>query len=60
MKEITNPKEIEQMKEDLFDLRIDEQKHKKDYAYLDDRSIEICDDCKSHINSHGHCPRCDY
>lgn len=61
MKEVTNPKEIQQMKDDLFDMRINEQKQKGDYAdRLDDGSLECCSDCGTPLNSHDHCPRCDY
>ena len=42
------------------DARLKEQKDKKDYAYEENGAIEKCDDCGSCINSHGHCPRCDY
>ena len=38
-----------------------EQKQKGDYAdRLDDGSLECCDDCGTPLNSHDHCPRCDY
>ena len=61
MKEVTDPREIEQMKQDLFDLRIYEQEQKGDYAHrLDDGSLEVCGNCGTPINSHDHCPRCDY
>lgn len=61
MREVTDPREIEEMKQDLFDLRISEQKNKGDYAdRLDDGSLERCVDCGTPINSHDHCPRCDY
>ena len=51
-------REIE--KEQLRDIRLKEQKDNKDYSYEENGGIEICDNCKSYINSHGHCPRCDY
>ena len=47
-------------KEQLKDARLKKQKDNKDYSYEEGGKIEICDDCKSYINSHGHCPRCDY
>ncbi len=47
-------------KERLKDSRLKEQKDKKDYSYEHDGRIETCDDCRTPINSHGHCPRCDY
>jgi len=60
-KEVTDPREIEQIKQDLFDLRISEQEQIGDYAdRLDDGSFEKCNDCGTPINSHDHCPRCDY
>ena len=46
--------------EELFENRINEQKDKKDYDYLKDGQIEKCDNCGNFINSHGHCPKCDY
>jgi len=60
MKEVTNPTEIEQIKQQLFDQRIYEQKNKKDYDYDENGDIERCSDCGSYINSHGHCPKCEY
>ena len=59
-KEITDSRYIEQMKQDLFDIRINDQKQKGDYAdRLDDKNFEVCSDCGTPINSHNHCPRCD-
>ena len=46
--------------EELLERSFEEQKAKKDYSYQDDGSIEKCDKCGSFINSHDHCPRCDY
>ena len=61
MKVITDQREIEQIKQDLFDMRIEEQVREGDYAdRLEDGSLERCGDCGSYINSHDHCPRCDY
>ena len=60
MKEITDPIEIERMRQDLFGARSSEQKQKKDYAYLEDGSIETCGNCGTPLNSHDHCPLCDY
>lgn len=51
---------METEKEQLKDNRLREQKDKKDYSYENDVRIESCDDCRTPINSHGHCPRCDY
>jgi len=51
-------KEIE--KEQLKNNRIQEQKDNKDYSYDEVNKLEICNKCKSYINSHGHCPLCDY
>lgn len=53
MREVTDPREIEEMKQ--------EQKNKGDYAdRLNYGSLEKCGDCGTPINSHDHCPRCDY
>ena len=60
MKELTNPFEIEQYKEELRENRLNEQKDNEDYSYYSDGNIEVCDLCKTPINSHGHCPTCDY
>ena len=40
--------------------QLKEQKSKSDYSYKEDGKIEECDDCRTPINSHGHCLRCDY
>jgi len=45
--------------EKIKDIRLNEQRDNEDYSYLEDE-IEKCDKCKSFINSHGHCPLCDY
>ena len=50
----------ENEKGQLKDVRLKEQQDKQDYSFEEDGSIEICDNCKSSINSHGHCPLCDY
>ena len=61
MRELTDPREIEQHKNELFDMRISEQKKNGDYAdRLDDGILECCRDCGTPLNSHDHCPRCDY
>lgn len=60
MKEFTNPFEIECCRQELLDQRQKKQKENNDYDYLEDGSPEKCDDCGSYINSHGHCPKCDY
>lgn len=59
MKDLTNIFEIEKYKEELKEHRLKEQKDKNDYAYLEDGSIEKCI-CGMPLNSHDHCPRCDY
>ena len=46
--------------EQVTEARLNEQRQKKDYDYLENGEIEKCDDCGSYINSHGHCPKCDY
>lgn len=43
-------------KEEHVANRIAQQKLNNDY----DDDMEQCDDCGSYLNSHGHCPRCDY
>jgi len=53
------PKE-EKWIEELRQNRLNEQSHNNDYSYKQNGSIEKCDDCGSLINSHGHCPTCDY
>lgn len=62
MKTITDEKMIEKLQwdEECRDSRIKEQKENKDYSYCDDGRPEKCSDCGSYINSHDHCPRCDY
>ena len=60
MKELIDRNEIEQHKQELLDQRKVEQKQSEDYSYEVDGRPEICDICRSYINSHGHCPRCDY
>jgi len=51
---------IEIEKEKLKDNRLKQQKQNNDYAYELNGQIEKCNDCGSEINSHDHCPRCDY
>ncbi len=53
-------REHEQHEEALREQRHNEQKSKKDYSYEESGKIEICDNCKSNINSHGHCQLCEY
>lgn len=52
-------KEIEE--QELIRLRIEHQRNSSDYDY-DEESGKAgrCGDCNSWLNSHGHCPRCDY
>ncbi len=47
-------------KEELRQERIARQKQKGDYSYYDEVEIERCEDCGAPLNSHGHCPHCDY
>ena len=50
----------ERDKQELRNFRFTEQKRENDYSYEEKGNIELCGDCRSPINSHGHCPRCDY
>lgn len=50
----------EDFRNQLRENRLKEQNDKKDYSYKHDGGIETCDDCRTPINSHGHCPTCDY
>ena len=59
MRELTDPMEIEQHKEELLNARTSEQKQNADYDYDAEGNIEYCE-CGRALNSHGHCPRCDY
>lgn len=58
MENIT-PEEFEE-RESRMNARLNEQRVNNDYDYLDNGDIERCDDCGAPINSHGHCPNCDY
>jgi rubrerythrin len=60
MREITNQRDIEKMKEDLRQIRQKEQRENDDYEYDEDGKIEICENCGTPIDSHDRCPRCDY
>jgi len=40
--------------------RLEKQISDKDYSIDDEGRPEKCDDCGANINSHGHCPNCDY
>lgn len=55
---MSNPKSKEQQdwEQGLLDNRLNEQKNNKDY----NDEMEKCSDCGSLLNSHDHCPRCDY
>jgi transcription initiation factor IIE alpha subunit len=57
---MSREKQQEDWENELFDIRAREQKASKDYAYEENGKIETCSDCGSPINSHDHCPRCDY
>jgi len=52
--------ENEQAKQKDYEHRRMEQEQNKDYSYWETGEIEKCDECGCEINSHGHCPRCDY
>ncbi len=52
--------EQEKFEEELKEERRKEQKETKDYSYDDIGKVEKCSDCNAIINSHGHCPNCDY
>lgn len=60
MREITDPQEIAEYQEELLEARKNEQEENDDYDYDEYGNMETCEDCHSLINSHGHCPRCDY
>jgi len=51
--------ETEKWNEGLLDNRTREQKDNNDFSFMEDGGIEKCE-CGREINSHGHCPRCDY
>lgn len=41
--------------------RLVEQQNQQDYLWDDfNGGFERCEDCGSKLNSHGHCPSCDY
>jgi len=40
--------------------RLYDQQESYDYSLDEDGIRERCDDCGRFINSHGHCPNCDY
>tara|TARA_R110002012_G_scaffold39003_1_gene108206 strand:- start:1263 stop:1418 length:156 start_codon:yes stop_codon:yes gene_type:complete len=50
-----NQQEFE-YKEELRQHRLREQKNNNDYS----SERELCDNCGAFINSHDHCPNCDY
>ena len=52
--------EYEKYKEELKEQRLNEQERGSDYAYLENGELERCDNCGGFINSHDHCPNCDY
>ena len=47
-------------KEESIERRMEEQKQNGDYSFGPKGNIEHCDACGNPINSHGHCPACDY
>ena len=51
--------EHELFEEALREQRYNEQKRNDDYDINEDGQIEKCE-CGQPLNSHGHCPRCDY
>lgn len=40
--------------------RLYDQQESQDYSYDEEGMAERCDDCGTRLNSHGHCPNCDY
>lgn len=50
----------ERDKQELRDFRLAEQERERDYSFEERGAFELCSDCGSRINSHGHCPLCDY
>ena len=46
--------------QELREYRLAEQKRESDYSFEENGDFELCGDCHSRINSHGHCPRCDF
>lgn len=60
MRDITDEREIEEMKEELLRQRLKEQEDNKDYEIDWEGEYEECHTCGTFINTHGHCPRCDY
>lgn len=56
-----NPNSVAPPEMQLLENRLYEQERNRDYAdKLDNGDIERCPDCGTPINSHDHCPRCDY
>lgn len=45
--------------EELIEQRTKNQKEKDDFDYDEFGNAEKCE-CGRLLNSHGHCPRCDY
>jgi len=52
--------EKEESIERSIERRMEEQKQNGDYSFGPKGNIEHCDACGNPINSHGHCPACDY
>lgn len=49
-----------QWEDDVRQSRLSAQVQKNDYEFNDDGEKEKCEDCRTPLNSHGHCPNCDY
>ena len=60
MEDLIDQHEIHKWKEELLEQAIKEQEKNADYSYETNGSKEKCDNCGCFINSHDHCPRCDY
>lgn len=59
MKNLTDEREIEEYKEELYQQRLKEQDENDDFEWDGDEK-ELCSNCGTPINSHDQCPRCDY
>lgn len=52
-------KEEQEHNDELLANRLSEQIRKDDFIFNLDTGYEKCE-CGKRLNSHGHCPRCDY
>jgi len=59
---MNDPKSKEQFdwEQEIFETNLKTQEQNKDYDYNHNGERNKCDDCGNNLNSHGHCPRCDY